>query len=208
MISTSYLIVQIIWRTYYLLVVIYFLPPLLNTFKFFNLITITSFSNWNTNWSVRKNNFFLENPSKPLETDASLQIFYITFSWLLNFYQHRVDHPLIKILCFFSINEIMHIPRVKTRGPANFGIFFAFQIQEEALKSKIRAKKVSEKCAKLHQSSKIFDFIIFYSKNPRFDNKKHFFEKDEHKRQTLPQFWKRITELKFSAWIFALSSNW
>ena len=98
--------------------------------------------------------------------------------------------------------------RYEIRRRANSGLFSACQIKEETFKSSNSSKKILknvQNCIKTQN----FSFFNFSSKRKhKFWEKKHFCEKDYHNKRTLGQIWKRSTKWKFSACIFAPSSNW
>ena len=58
---------------------------------------------------------------------------------------------------------------------ANSEIFYAFQTSEETLKSS-NEKKTLEKCAQLHENSKL-TIIRYFSKNPNSGNENCFLRK-------------------------------
>ena len=83
-------------------------------------------------------------------------------------------------------------PKIKTRRPANSGIFSKFR--KKTLTTSISNKTMFEKCAELHQNSILFHFLVFSPKSLSFFKKKHFSEKYYFEGRTSRQFWKKNTK--------------
>ena len=68
---------------------------------------------------------------------------------------------------------------------------FKFQIQRGKLKTSNSSEKITQKCTKMHQNSKVFNFLSFFKK-PSFSKKIRFFEKDFHETRTSWEIWKKM----------------